>query len=218
MSQRMIVLANGNIENPAVERARLAAWDGVHVVAADGGAKYAGALGLSVGVVVGDMDSLDPALRTALEAQGTQIRPSPADKDETDLELALLYAADQGAEHIAVLGALGGRLDMALANVLVLAHPRLTSLRVELWAGRQTAWLIRSPGGELPGKVGDTLSLIPLNGDAQGVTTTGLAYALRGETLAFGPARGVSNVIDAPQARVDLREGLLLAVHTPDRA
>ncbi len=218
MARRVIVLANGYIEDPAALRDRLAAWVGAAVVAADGGTRHAGPLGLLVERVIGDLDSIDPALRASLEAQGARIEPSPAHKDETDLELALLRAAGEGAAHVVVLGALGGRLDMALANVLVLAHPRLAPLRVELWAGRQTAWLIRPPGGEVSGAPGDTLSLIPLGGDASGVTTAGLEYPLRGETLAFGPARGVSNVVVEQPARVDLREGLLLAVHTPGQA
>ncbi|MGQ0601251.1 MAG: hypothetical protein ACT4QE_06085, partial [Anaerolineales bacterium] len=75
-------------------------------------------------------------------------------------------------------------------------------------------WLLRPPGGEARGAVGDTLSLIPLNGDAEGVTTRGLQYSLRGETLAAGPARGVSNVLTETTARVEVRAGMLLAVLT----
>jgi len=50
------------------------------------------------------------------------------------------------------------------------------------------------------------------------VRTEGLRYPLRGETLRFGPARGVSNIIAAAGARVALDEGTLVVVHTPGRA
>ena len=218
MRRRAIVLANGYIEDAALIRARLGAWTDALVIAADGGSKHAGTLGLDIDAVVGDLDSLDATLRAGSGASRWHIEESSPHKDETDLELALLYAAGQGAEHIAVLAALGGRLDMTLANILVLAHPRLEAVRVELWSGDQTAWLIRPPGGEINGQRGDTVSLIPLGGDATSIVTEGLEYPLRGEALVFGLARGVSNILAGPAARVKLRAGLLLAVHTPRRA
>ena len=218
MAHRAVVLANGCLDDVETLRARLKDWQGVLTVAADGGGRHAKALGLPLHVVVGDLDSLDEVNRIVLSANGTHFEVVPAHKDETDLELALLYAVRQGADEIAVLGALGGRLDMALANILLLAHPLLAGVHVELWAGQQTAWLIRPPVGEVRGQLGDTLSLIPLGGEVTGITTQGLEYPLKGETLTFGPARGVSNVLTAPLARVEVQQGLLLAVHTPGRA
>lgn len=215
---RALVLANGLLGDVVQARDRVLRWEAPLVIAADGGYRHAAALGLKVDVVIGDLDSLDGDLRATLEASGTHVEAAPAEKDETDLELALLYAVRQGANPIAVLGALGGRLDMTLSNMLLLTHPALAGAHVELWNGTQTAWLIRPPGGEVGGAVGDTLSLVPLGGDALGITTQGLKYALRDERLAFGPARGVSNVLTEATARVSLREGLLLAVHTPGRA
>ena len=213
-----IVLANGRLSDPAALRARLSSRGNALVIAADGGSQHAETLGLKPDIVIGDFDSLAPALRAELEAEGTRFEQAPTHKDETDLELALLYAAQRGVEQVAILGALGGRLDMTLANVLLLAHPGLQSLQIELWAGWQTACLISPPGAEISGHPGDTLSLIPLGGDAEGIITHNLEYPLNGETLFFGPARGVSNVLTASTARVELRAGLLLAIHTPGRA
>ncbi len=218
MSHTTIILANGQLEEPDIIRHRLADLDAGTVIAADGGSVHAGALGLTLDAVIGDMDSIPGSLREKLKAQGTIFSQSPRHKDETDLELALLHAIDQGAESIVILGALGGRLDMLIANIMLMNHPRLARIHIEMWAGNQTAWLMRPPGQDLVGGPGDTLSLIPLGGDARGVSTHRLAYPLIDETLVFGPARGVSNVFEDDRARVDLREGLLLAVHTPGRA
>ena len=195
MATRAIVLANGLVDDIPTLRRRIAGWGAALVIAADGGSRHAAALGLSIDIVVGDLDSMDKGLRRTLAAAGARFVTAPAHKDETDLELALLHAVAQGTDVIAVLGALGGRLDMTLANVLLLTHPGLAPARVEVWQGDQTAWLIRPPGEAIPGSPGDTLSLIPLGGAAEGITTTDLAYPLRNETLATGPARGVSNVI-----------------------
>ena len=216
--QRAIILANGEPGDPDLLRSRLVGWDDAITIAADAGSRHAATLGLRLDVVIGDLDSLDDAARMRLETMGTSIVKYSPHKDESDLELALLYAAGQGADHIVVVGAMGGRLDMALANVLLLTHPDLEAVRIEMWEGNQTAWIIHPPGDDITEEPGDTLSLIPLGGDATGVTTRNLEYPLSDETLIFGPARGVSNVMTAPAARVDLREGMLLAVHTPGRA
>jgi thiamine pyrophosphokinase len=218
MSHRAVVLANGTLEDPEWLRQRVAAWGPAEVIAADGGAGLAARLDLQPQVVIGDFDSLDSGLRASLSAAGAQLQASPAEKDETDLELAVHLAVAGGADQVAILGALGGRLDMTIANMMLLADDRLAGVRVELWHADQTAWVIRPPGAELPGRAGDTISLIPLGGPASGITTHNLAYPLRAETLPIGPARGVSNLIRAEPAAVELSAGCLLVVHTPGRA
>jgi len=218
MAQQTIVLSNGEIDELATVRQRVRAWGQALVIAADNGVRFAGPLGLFPNIILGDLDSLDPELRALFDKESVSVIQVPAEKDETDLELALLEAAHRGAEHIVILGAIGGRLDMTLSNVLLLTHPDLLDVRVELWDADQTLWIIRPPGGEVFGQPGDTLSLIPIGGDASGVTTHNLHYPLENETLVFGPARGISNVLTADHAHVNLTDGLLLAVHTPGRA
>jgi thiamine pyrophosphokinase len=187
------------------------------VLCADGGTHHARALGINPHVVIGDMDSLAEELRAALHAAGTQFQEYPAHKDETDLELALLYAAEQGATQITVVGVRGGRIDHELANLLLLAHPRLSRLDVRFIAEGQEIRLVRERAW-FQGVTGDLLSLLPIGGDAHGITTSGLEYPLCDETLQFGPARGISNVFSASEACVSVRSGLLLAVHTSGHA
>jgi thiamine pyrophosphokinase len=218
MIQRAIVLSNGEINDPGLIRQRLTGWQDALVIGADAGSRHANTLDLKLDVMIGDFDSLDTDTRAGLEAHGTLVVPAPAEKDETDLELALMYAAEQGAQHIVMLGTMGGRLDMALASVFMLSHPALTHIHTEIWVDRQTAWLIRPPGGDIHGRSGDTVSLIPIGGNSLGVRTDFLAYPLQNETLIFGPARGVSNVMSADVAHVALADGPLLVVHTPGRA
>ena len=218
MAERAVIFANGAVDQPDVIAGRLEGWAGALAVAADRGSRHARARGLRLDAIVGDMDSIEADERAWAEQAGTAFEISPAEKDETDLELALLYAVRHGARQIACIGALGARLDMTVANLFLLTHPALEGSRVEFWNGPQTAWLIRPPGGVVTGQLGDTLSLIPLTGPADGVTTHALKYPLRGEPLFPGMARGVSNVLLLPEARVELAGGVLLAVHTPGRA
>ncbi len=218
MGRLTLVVANGVIADPERIRARVEALDDFQVIAVDGGSKNCQLLGLDYNVVLGDLDSLENVERESLRKSGVQIDSFPTLKDETDLELALFHAVDRGAQEIFILGAMGGRLDMTLSNIFLLAHPRLQGLKVRIWHGDQTAWLIRPPGDDIDGRQGDTLSLIPIGFAARGITTHNLIFSLDGDDLILGPARGVSNVLKASPARITLQQGLLLAVHTPGRA
>lgn len=185
------------------------------IIGADGGAARALAYGLSPDVIIGDMDSFAGPPGDLPAVQRARLIQHPRAKDETDLELALAYAAQQEIEEIVVLGALGGsRLDHMLSNVLLLAMPALRGRRVLIVHGDQEAMLLRS--GEaitLTGRPGDLVSLLPLGGDARGVTTAGLAWPLARDTLRFGQSRGVSNEMSGLEARIELEEGYLWVVH-----
>jgi thiamine pyrophosphokinase len=209
---RAVIFANGHLSDPDVDRARLRSGD--WILAADGGLHNARRLGVNPSVVIGDLDSIDPEDPpglAALAASGATLVRHPQRKDETDLELALQYAVQQGAQEILVLGALGDRWDQTLANALLLASPRLATTRTWLADGGQLLTVIR--GGQsitLEAPAGTTLSLLPLAGDALGVRTQGLEYTLSGETLVFSATRGISNTFLAGSATVGLDQGLLL--------
>lgn len=214
---RVIIFANGEL--PDREEARELLRSDDMVIAADGGTRHALAVGVTPHVVIGDLDSLSASDRSRLEAAGSRIIPFPRRKDETDLELALHHAVREGATEIVILAALGGRLDQAVANLLLLTLPELRELDVRIVEGSQTAFLIHGgrdgrPPTIVEGQPGDIVSLIPLGGDAVGVMAEGLEWPLDEDRLRFGPARGVSNVLTAEQARVRVRQGVLLCVVT----
>ncbi len=212
------IFANGSTDDgPFVQRELATAVD-AWVIAADGGARQARYYGLHITTVIGDLDSLDEAEITRLKEHGTDIHNFPPEKDETDLELALLLAAQNNVNRIRIFSALGGRLDQTLSNIYLLALPALRSLDVRLIAGKQQAWLIYPGDTAINGAQGDTISLIPIAGEAHGIRTHNLYYPLHDETLRFGPARGVSNVMQSETAHVHFTDGVLLVVHTLGRA
>jgi thiamine pyrophosphokinase len=183
------------------------------VVAADSGLVHARALGLDPRVVVGDMDSVDPAALAAAEASGVDVHRHPAAKDETDLDLAVDLALAAAPSRLVVVTGTGDRLDHALAIALSVSAPDRARVPTEAWVGPAHVWVVR-PGREvrLVGRPGDLLSLLPVHGAARGVTTGGLRFPLAGEDLPPGSSRGVSNQWDAPVATVRLDGGVLLAV------
>jgi thiamine pyrophosphokinase len=209
---KVTVVASGRLE--AIDAAHLV--DADLVVAADGGAASLDGLGRRPDLLIGDLDSVSPVLAERLDAAGTEVERHPADKERSDTELALEAAVVRGATEIVLLGAIGGdRLDHELANLLLLADPGLTGRDVRIACGPATARVLR--GAErlvLVGSVGDLVSLLPIGGDASGVTTAGLRWALDGARLALGRSRGLSNEIVRARASVTLEQGTLLVVET----
>ena len=200
----VVVVASGQGPKLAIPHAR-------SVVAADGGLQRAHELGLAVDVVVGDLDSVTPDALAAAEAAGVRVVRHPPAKDATDLELALDEAVALGARRVLVVASAGGRLDHLLGSLLLLAAERYTALELDALVGEALVHVVRG-GRTMHGAPGELLTLLPLGGPATGVTTVGLEYPLRGETLSPGTTRGVSNVFVEREARVALERGVLLAI------
>lgn len=211
---RALIFANGiQFDQEAV---RLFVQPGDFLIAADGGIHHLLSLGLNPDLLIGDLDSaFESEVEKVRQAQG-QVIQYPAHKDETDLELAVLAALQRGYREILVLGALGGRLDMTLANISLLMLPDLAGTEIRLEDGIEEVFLIRAgAGGRLIlGKPGDRVSLIPWGNAATGIRTTGLFYPLNGESLFPDRTRGISNQMTAEEAKITLESGFLVGIHT----
>ena len=210
---RAVVVAHGDVL-PS-DRAVIDAND--YVVAADGGAFALERWKVLPHLVVGDMDSLGDAGVERMARHGVPVAKFSAAKDESDLELAVAQAIEVGATEVVLLGALGGdRLDHETANLLLLADPGYEGVRLEARRGSLRIRPVRGGGSlSLAGPVGALVTLLPVNGDADGVTTEGLRFPLRDETLRFGRARGLSNEVASLPATVTVRKGSLLVFETP---
>lgn len=208
----VLIFANGDIAGE-LEWIRPYLKKATAVLAANGGSRHLLALQHQPDVVIGDLDSLPIEVRTWLEAENTPFISHPAAKNETDLELALLYAVENYPDDLLLFGSLGGRLDQTLANILLLTHPQLDGRRITLITANERAWLIQADD-QFQGQVGETVSLIALAGDVHIRATSGLQWSLQDEWLLFGLARGVSNVISAETVSISVQSGSLLCIHT----
>jgi thiamine pyrophosphokinase len=204
-----LIVAGGDIASLSLAEG-VGAYD--MLVCADGGAHNAMRLGLRPEIVVGDLDSLDAHEKERLQAAGCRFVVHPRAKDETDLELALLFARSEGARTITIIGALGNRPDHTLANLMLMTDVRFSDIDIRISAAGWEIWIVRT-SLTVVGKAGDTVSLLPVTARVAGVETDGLEYPLRGETLLRGPARGVSNVMLGDKAQVRLRHGVLIVMH-----
>ena len=185
------------------------------VIAADSGAVACLQADIVPDLVVGDLDSLDQASRARLAELGVPTAVVSAEKDETDLDVAVDAARKRGATCVTFSGVVGGRLDHTLASIGTLARacdlmPVLAEPDVEGWvlgeAGRTTL--------RLEDKLGATVSLLSLGGAV--VSCSGFRYPLQEEHLAALSSRGISNVcVDSP-AEIRVHAGTLLVLLIPE--
>lgn len=206
---RIIIVANAPV-NADTRLSQIAA-SADYIIAADGGAQPLAAAGIVPHLLIGDLDSLSDQHVAWLVSQGVEVQRYAREKDETDLELALLAAVARNASHIDLFCVLGGRWDHTVATIAMLSLPMLIGRTVRIFADGQTLAIVRDHI-ILDGPITRTVSLLPLTPTVDGITTTGLAYPLDHATLYFERSRGVSNVVTRMPATVQVQSGILLVV------
>jgi thiamine pyrophosphokinase len=181
------------------------------IIAVDGGGTLCAEAGVVPDALIGDLDSIADRDRKLLQDGGSEVLTFPADKDQTDLELAIAHARALGATSLTVTAASGLRLDHTLGSLSAIVaafnlHPRLVEPTVEAWVLHPEGRASLSLSGQ-----GGTLSLVCWGGPCE-ITADGLKWPLEHATLHPQSALGVSNVIDSPQADLHIHAGAALAI------
>ncbi len=207
---RCLLMVNGDYGDCAWYRQYKDGFD--RVICVDGGTDWARRLGIVPHRVVGDMDSISPEAMDYAASLGAELTVVPREKDNTDFQLGLELAEEDGATEIVVWGGTGSRLDHSLSNLFSATALVLREIKV----------CFQSPGNDiylinrhlvLPGKVGDTVSLITMGDESRGVTLHGFQYPLTNATLRGRWQYAVSNVIVEPNPAVEIESGVVAVIH-----
>lgn len=182
------------------------------VVCADGGLKNALKAGLTPTAVVGDFDSVGRVGRSDAGTPPYRVISYPVAKDKTDGQLAVEYAIGVGARELFILGALGGRFDHTLTNLGFLSLAHRLGARAEIVDRHHR--ILYAPEGvtRFRAGLGQTVSLVPVGDVCRGITTSGLAYALKDGELKRWSSRGNSNVAATEDVEIQVGEGALWVV------
>ncbi len=189
-----------------------------HVVGVDFGIDHALSLGMKVDSAVGDMDSVTAAGRAWAERCQATVEEYPAEKDETDLEIGIdraITVARSGSDGqrltLGFLALSGDRSDHVLANLQVVSGPRTKDFCVRALLADS---VLSVAGGdraessvEIKGRPDSRVSIHPMGGSVDHISTSGLRYPLDGERLETGEARGVSNALEGPRATITVTAG-----------
>jgi thiamine pyrophosphokinase len=176
-------------------------------VAADGGAHFLLAAGITPQVVVGDFDSLPAGDAERLAAAGAELVRHPVRKDRTDGELAVDEALRRGARELVLAGALGA-LDHTLGHLAILWRLAARGIAARLVAPHLTVRVMVAPlQTTLGAPSGTRVSVVALGGDAI-LTLSGFDYPLARGRLPAQECLGLGNYVAASgAARITVYEG-----------
>lgn len=184
------------------------------LVAVDKGADILFHLQKPPHLAIGDFDSISPETKKWLIDSSVPLRAYSSDKDKTDLELALDYLCEEKYTSAILYGALGGRIDHTLGNLLLLGHPEYTDLDLTI-CDQNTTIRVLTPARQIAfsGRRGDTVSLIPISPHVDGLSIKGVRWELLNRTVHLGSTFTISNEFASALVTISLTEGTCLAIH-----
>jgi thiamine pyrophosphokinase len=211
MTQKTIIITGGRLGEPAFFQERMAAMANFLTICCDGGIRHLAKLNIKPDVIIGDMDSAAAVSLESYKACGVKILKYPPCKDDTDTQLALNYALELKPEAIEIWGALGGRIDHSLANLFLLGLGKQEEIKIRLIDEYCEAF-IAGKAAVFNDATGQTVSLIALSPRVTGISLQGFQYPLENATLEMNKPRGISNVITAAPAKINVGSGNLLVI------
>jgi thiamine pyrophosphokinase len=202
---KAVILCDGH--PPLLSQIETETGGGVLFIAADGGANSAAGLGLEPDIIIGDLDSY-----TVKDSESARVIRDP-DQETNDLEKALNLARSESAAEVIIFGATGKRLDHTLKNLSVLKQFHEAFQSILIRDRYADIFLADSPFvRSLP--LFTPVSLYPLSGRVEGITTRGLKYPLIDGFLENGIRDGSSNLTIEKTVEIVYKKGdLLLFVH-----
>lgn len=139
------------------------------------------------------------------------------EKDNTDTDIALKLAIQLNSSSITIMGALGKRMDHALANIHILRDALEVGIPCKILDAHNKIYLVKDSITLVKNKAyGKYISLIPLTNTVDGLTLKGLKYPLNNASLSIGSSLGVSNEIVDDLATIKLKEGILIVIESRD--
>ena len=182
------------------------------IIAVDGGANHLYRLGIMPNYILGDLDSIEDDIREYYEASDVVFKKFPTKKDETDAELAVWLVEEVGLLGIDIYAALGGRIDHELANIQLLYYILDRGMYPRIISEHEEIYILKNDEMTLKGNIGDIVSILPIRGDARGITLVNMEYSVEELDLKYSVTRGISNVMVAQDAYINVRDGCLLVI------
>tara|TARA_B100000686_G_C16527677_1_gene830622 strand:- start:87 stop:695 length:609 start_codon:yes stop_codon:yes gene_type:complete len=192
---KALIVGNRPLESSIIELAK----DKL-VVAADAGADRLLKYNIIPDYVIGDLDSISDKASTRLE----EWLVTNKNIQKTDLEKAVDYAFEKGAERIQIVGWSGGRIDHTLAALGLAFDPR-----IKLIDDQFTVYCVDRKK-RIKGKENTLFSLIAMP-EAR-VSVNGARWNLEHEKLKIG-GRGIHNEIGSSgEVTIECHSGNLLLI------
>lgn len=171
------------------------------IIAADGG--YRHVEDKNVTAVIGDLDTLKRI------PENVKLIRYPVEKNATDGELAIEYAAAEGVTELNIYGGLGGKPEHVAGNLNLLAFAFGKGIRAKLVTRDYTVYYATGTFRVRAGE-GAVVSVFAHGGAALVDRSEGLYYPLEDLTLTPSSSRGISNVATADEIAFEVKRGAVL--------
>lgn len=204
-----ILFANGHCE--ATPRIRALVTDASHVVGVDGGCRHLWAMDVLPHVAVGDISSFHQICWPYITNRKSRcLRVRQEGRHGLGTGPATGFRSPSHAHHPA---RRNGRTPGPYPGQPFLLSRCLERGIPACVMDAERSIYLTDAALDLHGRVGETISLIPVTPEVHGLTLTGLEYPLHEASLRFGTTWGMSNVFVCEEATVRLREGRILVFH-----
>lgn len=189
---------------------------GAPVIAADGGYDHLPHLGIEPIAIIGDFDSLEPGSPRKFPCISY-----PPEKDDTDTMLAVKLGLERECDQFVMIGALGGRIDHAFANLTALSYLREHDAYGVILDDINAVFMLCTGETYEPAKddllkpYDDYISIFPFGMECATVSEEGVKYPLDTYELSAQFPLGVSNRITDPEnCKITVHAGKILVIRT----
>ncbi|MFD2628339.1 thiamine diphosphokinase [Oceanobacillus kapialis] len=186
-------------------------------IAADRGALTLLENGIEIDLAIGDFDSITEEEKEFVRNHVKQFNEYPAEKDETDLELALIHALKKEPERLYLFGVTGGRLDHEMINIQLLYTIAQNGVRGVI-VDQSNIVELYQPGSYVVERNNSypNISFIPFSSTIKGLTLSDFYYPLADATVSWGSTLCISNRLIGNSGTFSFTQGILLLIKSRD--
>lgn len=209
---KICIILNGEIQDYKIMKNIISKQHYDYIICADGGANHAYKMNINPNYILGDLDSINKNIISYYKDKNVIFKKFPSKKNETDTELCIYLAQQINASQVDFIGSLGGRIDHMLANIKLLDYLKEVHIYGRIISEKEYIYIAVDEEMIIDGEVGDTVSVIPIKGDAKGITLTNLEYPLTNFYMKYSSPIGISNVMLENQCKVSVDKGTVLII------
>ena len=209
---KVCILLNGKINDYSIIKQFINNQNYDYIICADGGANHAYKMNITPNYIIGDSDSINKEVIDFYKKQNVLFEEFPSKKNETDSELCILLSKSLNASKIDLFGTLGGRIDHILANINLLYYIREQEIIPRIISEQEEIYIATNECVKIKGNVNDIISIIPIKGDAKGVTLENLEYPLNNYDMNYSTPLGISNIMLSEECKIAVKKGSLLII------
>lgn len=208
----LIIGSGGDLDKAILELEHL---NMEYVICADGGLEKAENLELIPNIIIGDLDSVNEMVLKKYLDMNIELIKYPAEKNYTDMELAIEHAIEKGFNDIILIGATGSRLDHTTANIMMIEKYYNKGVHIKIIDNNNCVQIV-SKNMEIYNKKDYFVSIVPITDSIEDISLQGFKFPLNKVDVKRGSTLCISNQITSAKGYITLGKGIALVFVSKD--